>query len=252
MKTPTHISFRPLDIPNYRFSAVGRWHLEEAPMTKRNHDEPVALTAYFSYAIAKRWYQNWVLMEGNTIWMSLTPMELESQGYQARLARGHVLVAGLGMGVLSWNLLRNPKVTQVTVVEQSPDVIALLREGLSDLMEDDRVTIVNADAKTYVPDFVPDLLIADIWPNLGADEAVGDVIEMVRNTKVHRVAWWGQEFDIVNEMMKRKLGVDEGDKGLAFLEERVKAKLVGRSLPEYPRLAMQAVLLQYKANGGKL
>lgn len=243
----TFKSFAPLRTPNYRHSQVGSWALAEEPFLMGGG--PV-VAGYWNLVVPL--YQNWVLREDGRIWMSLSPMELESQGYQARLAKGHVIVAGLGMGVLAWNLLQNPRVDRITIVEKNEDVVKLMAEALPDLLEDDKTEVVLQDAKTYAPTFEADVLIADIWPLLGATEAVADVKLMLANTRVKRVAWWGQEFDLVYAMMNNKVPLTEPRKGLELLEAEVGAKLVGRSFTRYPDLAVQAVTLQAMAREQKL
>lgn len=239
--------FSPLLPPPYKPAVAGAFTLAPSPFHKEGEESPVPMLGYFGPSEAA--HQNWVLREGKRIWMSLTMMELESQGYQSNLAKGEVVVAGLGMGVLTWNLLKNPKVTRVTVLEKSPDVIKLIGDALPELWFSSHLEVINVDAKEWkAEDRKVDLLIADIWPDLGASEAVDDVIQMLSNVKARRVAWWGQEFDIVSELMERKMDVREAASGLEFLEEQVGAKIVGRSVSVYPALAVQAVTFQTLAN----
>jgi predicted membrane-bound spermidine synthase len=57
--------------------------------------------------------------------MSLSPVEVESLAPHVPHMRGHVVIAGLGMGLALYNALRRPAVWRVTVVERDPEVIAL-------------------------------------------------------------------------------------------------------------------------------
>jgi hypothetical protein len=42
--------------------------------------------------------------------------------------RGHVVIAGLGMGLALYNALLRPAVRRVTVIERDPEMIALFEE----------------------------------------------------------------------------------------------------------------------------
>ena len=64
----------------------------------------------------------------NYLWMWDTPQEKKLQKKLAKEARGDVLVAGYGFGILTKFLLQNPKVTSVTTVEKYKEVIAKVGE----------------------------------------------------------------------------------------------------------------------------
>ena len=102
-------------IPSYRAGHIGNWRLERQV-------QPV-LRGYFrglQYA-----GENWLLTRGDRVWMSLSPVEIESLAPHVPHMRGHVVIAGLGMGLALYNALLRPAVRRVTVVERDPEVIAL-------------------------------------------------------------------------------------------------------------------------------
>lgn len=100
--------------------------------------------------------------------MSNTSMEISSNRQALREAHGHVLINGLGMGMLLEAILKKPEVVSVRVIEADADVIALVGPHFSN---DPRVTIVHADAFDYQPargerfDFV----WHDIWDDITSD-----------------------------------------------------------------------------------
>jgi len=63
---------------------------------------------------------------GGQVMMSDTPMERRSNWEVVREARGDVLVAGLGLGLILYPMIVNPAVRSITVVEMFADVIALV------------------------------------------------------------------------------------------------------------------------------
>lgn len=88
------------------------------------------------------------LMRGRTIVMSNTPDEIRDGLQFVYAATGSVLVNGLGLGVILKLLLNKPEITDITVIENSEDVINLVADTYKD---DPRLTIIHGDAFTYVP-----------------------------------------------------------------------------------------------------
>jgi spermidine synthase len=79
--------------------------------------------------------------------MSDTDAELRDLSAIAYSATGHVLLNGLGLGVVLQACLAKSEVTKVTVIEVDADVIELVARHY----EDPRVKIIHADALTYRP-----------------------------------------------------------------------------------------------------
>ena len=84
---------------------------------------------------------------GTTI-MSDTPDEIRDHFEMIRMAKGSVLINGLGLGVVLKAVLEKPEVTDATVIELSPEVIELVGKHYQDKYGT-RVQIINADAFTY-------------------------------------------------------------------------------------------------------
>ena len=89
------------------------------------------------------------------------------------LARGgEVLVTGLGLGLVVDAMLREPgsTVSRVTVVEQSPDVVALVGPHLKQ-RHPGKVEIVHADAFEWQPPVGNRFSVGwhDIWPDPHGD-----------------------------------------------------------------------------------
>lgn len=107
------------------------------------------------------------LMRGSALVMSDTPDERRDHWEPVRRAAGHVLINGLGIGMVLTAVLRKPSVERVTVVEISPDVIALVGPAF----DDPRVQIVQASAFDYAPPtgIRYGAVWHDIWDNITAD-----------------------------------------------------------------------------------
>lgn len=82
-------------------------------------------------------------------------------------AKGNVLIAGLGIGMILHPILENENVQSVTVLEKEKDVIDLVSETLPRK----KLQIVNADVFEWSPpkDAKYDCIYFDIWSDGAAD-----------------------------------------------------------------------------------
>ncbi len=117
------------------------------------------------------------LVRDGRSWMSVTPLELESAEIGIRLARGHVLIFGLGMGLAAAATACIPAVRSVTVVERDADVLALNRalDPFAQLPETARakLRVIEGDAFEHRPDGPVDYLMPDILAAAGRRAAGG-------------------------------------------------------------------------------
>lgn len=210
--------YRPLD--------SGRWSLRPpAPVLTRGYWSPPALVPNVR-ALTR---------DGDT-WMSITPLELESQAIGVHYASGHVAIFGLGMGWVAAVTAMRDSVTQVTVVERDPDVIALHAD--LDLFArlpggaGDKMRIVQGDALAWRPEAPVDLLMPDIWLYLVSDGRVDEVRQMQANVAATKIYFWGQELEIARHA--RAMGIDLDTAGVDQVIENFGLPLVGNDRPDYP------------------
>lgn len=98
-------------------------------------------------------------------WMCDRPGEIESmrEGIEeAKRRGGQVLKSGLGLGAFVDLVLESPAVQCVTVVENSPEVIALVAAHVA-YKHGERVRVVEADAYRWQPDRRFTVGYHDIW-----------------------------------------------------------------------------------------
>ena len=112
--------------------------------------------------------------------MSNTRDELRDiRHYRAKIAEvsGSVLINGLGLGICVVEALKNPNITDITVIEIEQDVIDLIAPHI----KDERLSIIHHDCFTYKPpkDKRYQVVWHDIWDNICGD----NLKEM---TKLHR------------------------------------------------------------------
>ncbi|GAI07111.1 unnamed protein product, partial [marine sediment metagenome] len=85
------------------------------------------------------------------LWMTLTPMELQSNWVAIERAHGAVVIAGLGLGYTALRMAAKREVDSVLVVELEQGVIDFFRARFSDRPEFARITLVQGDARKVVP-----------------------------------------------------------------------------------------------------
>ena len=115
------------------------------------------------------------LMVNGTLYMSDTQMEQRSNMEFVSKAHGDVMIAGLGIGLIIWNLLDKAKsgqVKSITVYEKFQDVIDLVEPIVRGwLPEDFQFKVICGDILEYQPDKKEkyDTIYFDIWPDICGD-----------------------------------------------------------------------------------
>ena len=100
--------------------------------------------------------------------MSDTRMEHVTNYRVVQEARGNVLIAGLGLGIILHPILAKNEVLSVTVIEKYADVIALV----SPTVKNDKLTIIQGDIYEWKPvkGTKYDTLYFDIWADSSTDK----------------------------------------------------------------------------------
>ena len=99
------------------------------------------------------------------IWMSTADLELATMSDAVEDCQGHVLVAGLGLGIFPIMAARKPDVASITVVEIDPHITAIS----SPYVAHPKVRVVNDSIEhfaQYPPPDAPafDYCFYDVWP----------------------------------------------------------------------------------------
>jgi hypothetical protein len=212
-------------VPEYRPMQSGAWEVRQTAN--------VLCQGYWSKAqlvpsIA-------ALLRDDNVWMSITPMELESQAIGIEQASGHVVIFGLGMGWAAAATSLRELVTKVTVVEYDPEVIALHREldifSQLPALAQSKIRIEQGDAYAWRPAAPVDLLMPDIWLPLVSDGRVAEVQQMQANVGAAAVYFWGQELEIARHC--RAAGRPLDAQGIATGISAFGLPLIGPVMPDY-------------------
>lgn len=107
----------------------------------------------------------WRLVYKGEVVMSNTPAEIIDHSSFIAKAKGKVLIAGLGLGMVAKALLDNDCVSHITIVEKNSDVINLV----SQFYNDKRISIIHQDIFDFNPTDVYDFAWFDIWTYISGD-----------------------------------------------------------------------------------
>lgn len=109
-----------------------------------------------------------ILKEGDEIWMSITPAEINSQKQAVKNARGKCLVFGLGLGYYQYMISMKKSVKSITVIEKDINVINLFKENILPQFGElaDKINIVHGDLYDYWNEeylSLFDYIYVDVW-----------------------------------------------------------------------------------------
>ena len=125
---------------------------------------------------------------GNCIMMSNIDCEYEEHEALWKKAKGDVLITGLGLGFSHCNLVNNPNITSVTIIEKYQDVIDLVWDHCS---KDDRFNLIHADANTWEIEGYWDCIWIDHWVLNISEDTIDDFIKSMTTKYSPHCSWLG-------------------------------------------------------------
>lgn len=131
-----------------------------------------------------------LMHKGEGVVMSDTDAEMRDHIMAVCNARGHILINGLGLGMVLLNCMNKPEVKAATVIELSPDVIRLVGPHYRE-MYGDRIEIIEADAMDWRPPkgVRYGMVWHDIWTSICADNY--DSMKRLHRKYGRRCDWQG-------------------------------------------------------------
>jgi hypothetical protein len=153
----------------------------------------------------KKQKDTWYLFHDNIQlmqWNTKSNREVKELYSSYDLAYGDVLVTGLGFGILTLWLSKNPRVKSITVIEVSQDVIDVF---LLNNVIPDNVTIICADALTYKTTTFYDCILLDHFKDgtYKKDLTKENLQIVFLNIPNHTIFWfWDIERQYVRDMWK--------------------------------------------------
>jgi hypothetical protein len=103
--------------------------------------------------------------------MTDTQMERATNVKFVKEAKGNVLIAGLGLGMVLGPLLDKSEVGTILVVEKHQDVIDLIAPHFQKAIDEERLHILCDDIHNFKPDedWLFNTVYFDIWPTICGD-----------------------------------------------------------------------------------
>lgn len=112
------------------------------------------------------------IFQNDCIWMSVTPNEILTIQPAIDASHGNVLAFGLGLGYFPFMATLKPEVRKVTVVDKSPQIIALFQKHiLPQFPHPEKIELICADAFEYAETSgfavdhsnAADIVFTDLW-----------------------------------------------------------------------------------------
>jgi hypothetical protein len=174
-----------VDVPE---GVSGNWRVEKFVI--QEDDPNLALYALDGRPVEPGAYTRLIHNESYAPMMSDTAYEIQESLHFIDLARGRVLINGLGLGVVVKALLKKPEVTRIDVVELEQDIIDLVAPTYH---RDIRFKVYQGDAFTFrFPKGTTwDFAWHDIWPFIRTDnlEEITKLKRRYINKACYQEAW---------------------------------------------------------------
>lgn len=122
-------------------------------------------------------------------WMSLTPAEILTLRPGTRMAKGRVIVGGLGLGHQLIGVAKRLQVKQITLVELSRELVDWLMPQIQPHIKKP-LDVIIGDAYEVIPKLRADVALVDIFPGYGNNQARVDELA-ARSPHVKRFWGWG-------------------------------------------------------------
>lgn len=241
--------------PKYNATRIGDWEVID-----RTVDRP--MRGYFNgMSLVSK---TPVLVRHNetgapTVWMSLTPMELESHAPHIEKATGTVVVGGLGLGMYVYNILQKPEVTKVVVVEKEAAIADMFTKIMVDdgwrALADEKLHIIIDDIIEPSKDETQELcvnadyLYVDIWATMCDEAALPDMIKIVEWVDPTECGWWCMEMDYISIFHRHLevscLAIDHSalEDAETYFDEQYHLPVQMSTIEGYPRM-LQAFTIQ--------
>lgn len=130
-----------------------------------------------------------VLRLDGQIWMSLTPMEVQSSFLPIGLAHGRVGTAGLGLGYFVQRVLDKPEVEHVVVYEVRQEVLEMYERTFG---RHPKLELRHANARLLEGERW-DFFYADMYRQLLTPSAIDDMAALYSANHIGAYHWWSME-----------------------------------------------------------
>lgn len=106
------------------------------------------------------------IYQGDRLWMSVCPNEINTMDSDIKEANGNVLVYGLGLGYYPYMVSLIKKAKSITIVEKDKNVITVFKKYIYPQFNDVYIKIINMDALEFGATISKDdydFVYCDLW-----------------------------------------------------------------------------------------
>lgn len=127
------------------------------------------------------------------LWMSLTPMEIQSHYIPIKSAHGKTAVGGLGMGYYLLKIMEKNSVSSIDVYESEKQVISFFIENFKNRKGFEKINFIHGDARKKLKNKQYDFVYMDIYSSILPDSIISDKNLFLKNNKIKTYHFWCQE-----------------------------------------------------------
>lgn len=146
-----------------------------------------------------------ILKIDGRVWMSLTPMEIQSAYLPIMMATGIVGTAGLGLGYYPLRAASNPNVEEVHVYEIEPRIIEFFLSSFKGRPELDKIQIHHQDVRKLSHTEKRngfDTFFMDVYRTMLPEEVVDDILIFQGvDIDLRNYRFWGMEKVFLDSIM---------------------------------------------------
>jgi len=129
----------------------------------------------------------------NRLWMSLTPMEIQSHYLPIERARGKIAVGGLGMGYYLLRVMEKDLVGGIDVYELEQKAVDFFTENFHDRKGFDKITFIVGDIRKKMKKKQYNFAYIDVYPDILPEEVISDKELLTKNNQIYEYHFWCQE-----------------------------------------------------------
>lgn len=143
------------------------------------------------------------------LWMSMTPMEIQSNFLAWATASGEIGMGGLGMGYTALRAAAEEDVYSVTVFEKEERVIDLFVKQYAHRPEFKKIILNHGDAREMFNGFTFDFVYMDIYDSSLSDEMLTDYRLFNDANNIAEYHFWSEEKIILAGIVDHLISADQ-------------------------------------------
>jgi hypothetical protein len=159
-----------------------------------------------------------IMLIDGCLWMSLTPLEIQSMILPISRSWGHVGTGGLGMGYFALKCAEKYEVEEIKVWETNTDVIEFFNNSFSHRKGFGKIKIINEDVRK-IKDQQFSYFFMDIYQTLLPDIVLEDTNNFWKNgNDAGTYEFWAQEKALLQYVVDGNRPFLEPDEQILFAE----------------------------------